>query len=135
MGSYCPLNTTNPNPCPAGTYGSSTCLASSSCSGICASGYFCPPGSISATSQLCGSPSQYCPPGTNRTITTDPGYYSVNLGNIIGNPTNRSSQLICNKGSYCIGGIQNPCPSGQYAPFEGMSVCWDCPAGNYSNAG
>jgi len=36
-------------PCPAGTYGAREGLGTAHCSGLCAPGHYCPPGSISAT--------------------------------------------------------------------------------------
>ena len=40
-GFYCPAGASAPIPCPANTYGSSSGLSSSSCSGSCAPGTFC----------------------------------------------------------------------------------------------
>jgi hypothetical protein len=40
--------------CPAGTYGGDGALGSPACSGACAAGHFCPPGSVSPTAQRCG---------------------------------------------------------------------------------
>jgi len=36
-------------PCPAGTFGAREGLGTARCSGLCAPGHFCPPGSVSAT--------------------------------------------------------------------------------------
>ena len=41
--------------CPGGRFGASAGLANASCTGHCAAGYFCPPGSVSATAVECGS--------------------------------------------------------------------------------
>jgi hypothetical protein len=51
-GSYCPGNS-SAIPCPQGTYGDSTGLTSATCSGPCAVGFFCPPGSNSSTMLPC----------------------------------------------------------------------------------
>jgi hypothetical protein len=40
--------------CPEGTFGSDFSLSSESCSGLCAPGHFCPPGSVSKTEYRCG---------------------------------------------------------------------------------
>ncbi|KAH8058528.1 hypothetical protein JL720_14023 [Aureococcus anophagefferens] len=65
MGSYCSgdgLATA----CPGGTYGADVGLSSAACSGACAEGYFCAPGSTSPTAALCGAyidppAAAYCP--------------------------------------------------------------------------
>ena len=57
--------------CPVGVYGASSGSTSPGCSGPCAPGYYCPPGSTNATASLCpvGTYSSSvtcvaCPPGT-----------------------------------------------------------------------
>lgn len=40
--------------CPEGTFGSEFSLSSEACSGLCAPGHFCPPGSVSKTELRCG---------------------------------------------------------------------------------
>ena len=53
LGNYCPSGSGSATPCPAGTYGSATTLAVSTCDGECTAGYYCPAGSISATENEC----------------------------------------------------------------------------------
>ncbi len=57
-GYYCPggelsLTPQNKVACPAGTYGATTGLTTSACSGQCAAGYYCPQGSTSSTAYDC----------------------------------------------------------------------------------
>lgn len=51
-GSYCTHGVQRQ--CPGGVFGSSFSLASPNCSGPCAAGHFCPPGSASSTASRCG---------------------------------------------------------------------------------
>merc|ERR1711871_1930213 len=50
-GSYCELGVRRL--CPGGTFGASELLRSSRCSGFCAAGHECPPGTRSATQHPC----------------------------------------------------------------------------------
>jgi hypothetical protein len=57
-------------PCPSGTFGNTTGLATPTCSGPCARGFQCPPGSLTAVTSACpqgyfcsGGPRQPCPMG------------------------------------------------------------------------
>jgi hypothetical protein len=49
-------------PCPAGRYGSAGAQQTSSCSGLCRTGYFCVAGSTSPTQSICPA-GKYSPPG------------------------------------------------------------------------
>ena len=63
-------------PCAAGTYGNTTGLSSSQCSGLCLPGFFCPEGSISPTERACGNATFFCPMGAREPSTVQTGYYS-----------------------------------------------------------
>lgn len=98
-----------PIECPSGTYGNVEGLSTSACSGNCPSGYWCPDGTVTATSQLCPA-GYYCPSGVQN--------YSDNL---------------CWEGYYCAEGTQTPytlCIQGRYCP-AGSSDGTYCPAGTY----
>ena len=64
-------------PCPAGTFGRAFGLSSSSCSGRCQAGYFCPAASTSATAEPCGGAHVYCPPGSGEPRSVPDGWYST----------------------------------------------------------
>jgi len=71
-------------PCSPGTWGGEYGLSISSCSGICAPGYYCPLGSIAATEKFCGDPSKYCPDGSAVPLSVSIGFYSVGkLNNLL----------------------------------------------------
>lgn len=132
-------------PCPPGTFGWRSGLNSSTCSGLCAPGYYCPsylppqPGTSShiewpGTPQLaaavypCGGSKFFCPWGTWFPRKVGGGNYTT--GGSKGNLT-RTGEEICPPGSYCIGGIVQPCPKGKFGNVAGLSsvVCsgW-CPS-------
>lgn len=81
MGSYCSgdgLATA----CPGGTYGADVGLSSAACSGACAEGYFCAPGSTSPTAALCGAyidppAAAYCPAGAAAPTPAAEGEYTT----------------------------------------------------------
>ncbi|CAM9203414.1 unnamed protein product, partial [Phaeothamnion confervicola] len=83
-GSYC-VNGVR-NLCPAGSYGDRMRLSSSSCSGLCSRGHYCPHGSISPTETP-------CPPGT--------------FGNKRGLGDAACSGR-CRRGSVCAAGTADP---------------------------
>ena len=147
LGYYCQAGSSEGTPCPAGKYGSSTGLnavgqcttatagyytviGSSSDTGLCEPGYYCPAGSS-------GPYENPCPAGTNLTA---PG------------GTSSSSCLACPAGFYCKLGTAFPvkCPLGYYCPaststpifcpsgtaglttgLNSSSSCTSCPSGTY----
>lgn len=172
-GYYCPDGT--PKPCPNGTYGNNTglnnanmctdCPAGKYCSeagstkpkDICAKGYYCEGGAVSATptptvkypkNGLCpkghyciaGTPSaQQCPPGTFRNSTGAesvdqcldciPGWYCAGYGNA--KPTD-----LCDRGYYCpeFSRANNSKPTGYQCPVDykcvkGSANAVKCPEG------
>jgi sugar lactone lactonase YvrE len=64
-GSYCPLGSVNPTPCPAGTFGNASGLSSAACSGACTSapGFYCPAGSTAANATLLCPTGAFCAGG------------------------------------------------------------------------
>ena len=63
--------------CPAGRYGSSTGETTSACSGTCANGYTCPPGSTSPTQERC-TQGYYCNGGAETPCPA--GRYALCVG-------------------------------------------------------
>lgn len=126
--------------CPGGTFGQSTRLSNSSCSGQCHPGFYCPVGSVSATANYCGNISVYCPIGSSEPKRATPGYYTTNENGSQDrdSETRRSAVRLCPPGSYCADGTKNACPSGVYGLEAGLSdaACtapcpegWFCPPG------
>jgi hypothetical protein len=145
-GHYCPQGTGLPIPCPAGTYnertGGTAPNSCSSCSpgqycaglgnvvptGMCRAGYYCPPGSTSATEND-------APPGTftkaNASAPSSclPGYYNPMYA--------QSSCLACPSGYYCPDSAMTTyedtlCPIGNYCPAQSQHPS-RCPIGTFSN--
>ena len=140
-------------PCPARYYGNGKGLSTSSCSGLCKEGYYCPVGSVSARQHSCGSnrADQYCPQGSAQPSVTAKGYYAVASDDIyeedfqvsllepaakaIGGYT---SQEICPRGSYCQRGVAYLCPAGRYGNVKqqtNASCSGECAAGWYCPPG
>lgn len=97
--------------CAGGTFGSSLGLQTSSCSGACAAGYYCPPGSTNATAILCPMGS-YCAPGSSAPLPCG--------GGVLANAVALTS-FRCN----------GACPTGYYCP--GMCVAVVCAVGLSAN--
>lgn len=130
--------------CPAGRFGNSTGLNSSICSGWCQSGYYCPPGSTSATQMPCGDRHSYCPLGSPLPLPAPSGrktisaLYDAATGEDFGDGSTQIAAVVCSQGHYCSRGVEIPCPIGKYG--ESLQLpnsdcdgeCWPgtyCPAG------
>ena len=121
--------------CDGGHFGNSTGLSSSSCSGLCRSGYFCPPGSVSDTEHACGGVDRYCPPGSDSPSYVPDGFVS---GPSYVNETIRSTIESCPLGFYCTGGESHPCPAGTFGNstvLTSPSCSGLCPIGFYCPEG
>ena len=121
--------------CPAGHFGETTGLSTADCSGSCPAGYYCPEGSVSGTTNKCGSVDKYCPAGSSAPSSVSEGYYS---GPEDADVDVRSESTICPIGYYCTGGVKRPCPAGSYGTSEGLSssTCTaSCEAGYYCPGG
>ena len=121
--------------CYGGHFGNSTGLSSSSCTGSCRSGYFCPPGSVSDTEHECGGVDRYCPPGSDSPSYVPDGFVS---GPSYVNETIRSTIESCPLGFYCTGGESRPCPAGSFGNstvLTSPSCSGLCPIGFYCPEG
>ena len=83
--------------CPAGTYGDVQALSSAACSGVCAAGFYCLPGSASPTAAVCG-PGLYSLAGAAACSPCAPGRYSGEYA--LASPCT----MGCPVGTYCAGG-------------------------------
>jgi hypothetical protein len=128
-------------PCPPRTYGNTSLLTDSSCSGVCPAGFFCPTGTISPFSNPCGDATVYCPEGSHTPIEVPTGYYSVNDMNNADSDLlddrhikTRSAILPCPFGTFCLDGIKYACPAGHYGNelTQSNPTCnGPCPEGFY----
>nr|KAF6427833.1 hypothetical protein HJG63_008321 [Rousettus aegyptiacus] len=136
-GSFCPQGSSEPTPCPPGTFCATSGLAAPS--GPCQAGYFCAEGAASPAPEdgLTGAP---CPPGTfcsaasHRPALCPPGTFSS-----LPAQTVPSVCQACPRGFYCKeAGLQAPsgqCPAGYYCdssagPIQDFSL-YPCPQGYY----
>jgi len=121
------------------------------CTGPCDEGYFCPPGSKSATQQPCGAPEFFCPKGSSRRIKVKDGYYSTPVIDDFENKhellfqnltferrvseIHRSGQKICEPSYFCLKGRKYACSDfGSFGISKGLMSkhCNGiCPAGYY----
>lgn len=125
--------------CPAGVYGNSSSLNSPACSGVCPAGYFCPAGTVSPTSFVCGNSSLYCPEGSTKPLSVPEGFYSVDRsGSNLFNDNIRENIVQCSFGTFCQNGKMEKCPAGTFGNVVGLSTisCADtCPEGFYCPIG
>ena len=103
------------SPCDAGTYGASPALNTSSCTGPCSAGSYCPAGSSVPAPAAC--PAGFACPSGSANGTAFP----------------------CPSGTYSVGGAATctPCAAGQYGTGTGLTlpVCsGPCDVGRYGNA-
>lgn len=116
--------------CPAGRYGTSVQMINSSCSGICRAGFYCPKGSTISSQIQCTAANIYCPEGSAEPLIVSLGYYTIGstsnysysfstgekvdyqLESMIDGNSKllqraNAAQVICPKGSYCLGDGNN----------------------------
>ena len=120
-GYFCNINSTHPLPCPAGTEGRVSGLASVSHCVTCATGYIAP----SAGSANCTQcPAGYsCPTPSSIGSQCSQGYYSL---------SGQQTCIICPAGYSCAIPSQSPqrCPEGYFSP-SGAPACDQCEAGKF----
>ena len=123
--------------CPAGTFGASRGLATPTCSGKCAPGFFCPTNSTSAQQVACGSIAVYCPEGSGSPVPALPGEETIGPG-----PSTRVAVAPCPSGWYCVAGVATRCPAGRFGCADRQSDArcngpctagFFCPSGSSSS--
>jgi hypothetical protein len=108
---------------------------------VCAAGYYCPSGSKVATQVACGDPAHYCPPGSPGPLPVHAGFY-CDYGEVdydrrtFLDPSHIlcSTELVCEPGYYCAGGLKAACPPGTFSWRYGtknLAECLPCAAGYY----
>lgn len=130
FGSYCVDGIAYP--CPAGTYGAETGLATTNCSNPCPPGFYCPTATKLSYEFPCPiEASHYCPLGSRHPIPVALGYYVIKDKNT--DPRGGyNRQELCPPGSYCIHGVRSLCPPGRFGSSSGIlnaSCEGVCPAG------
>ena len=107
-------------PCPPGTFGNSTGLQSSTCSGRCsaAAGSFCGSGMVNSSGQLCPA-----------------GYYSDSAGAAACTPCMVGRFGLFNVTGLSSSACSGSCPAGKYAATAASTVCTGCPIGTYASGG
>jgi hypothetical protein len=99
--------------------------------------YYCPPNSITPTQWQCGSVAVHCPSGSGAPVTANLGEYTVGPSAKTQNGTRP-----CPSGSYCLGGVAQPCPAGRFGCADrlGTAECnsqcsagFHCPSGSSSS--
>ncbi|OQR94999.1 hypothetical protein ACHHYP_00649 [Achlya hypogyna] len=158
VGSYCPQGSVSPTPCPAGRYNPSTkasglyecllCPQGWSCPHVgqiaytdrCSPGYYCPVGTVAATSYP-------CPAGTytdaiDLVRIDDCTICPQRFACLSGTGNNVLQMLPCAAGFFCPNGTefprQYPCPPGYWSPVGSLasaSECTICPPGSYCAGG
>lgn len=122
--------------CPPGRYESDDESSDPMCSGTCEAGFFCPPASISPRENVCGDVGTYCEGGNGAPTPVSVGYYTLKEET---HGVGYASQVPCEPGTYCHGGIASNCRAGYYGSEHGLSestctgACWAgyyCPIGS-----
>ena len=109
---YCPSSTSNPIPCPDGSF----CVASSSAPTTCVAGNFCKDGISTAC------PIQfYCPASASAPTPCPDGSFCL---------AGVSTPTTCPAGKFCKNGTATPCPVGSFC-VAGASAPTPCPPGSY----
>ena len=86
-GYFCPANATSATQfaCPAGRFGSTTGLSTSSCSGVCQAGYYCVAASTSAAAAQCPTGSDSAPGGSSLiSCLCAPGFGGAGASSCVG---------------------------------------------------
>ena len=148
QGSFCPVKSSQPNPCPVGTFSNVTGVQSieecSYCTGgyactttgltapdmECIEGYHCPLGSFSSTQLPCPV-GHYCMRMSAYPVACPLGTYSPEIHN-----SNISYCISCSPGMFCDRpGLDSPsgnCSSGYYCPKSQITpqpIQFVCPVG------
>lgn len=129
IGSYCPVGTSSPISCPAGSYSDSTGAV------ICK---VCPPGHSCTSSAATACTNGYTPGGGVACASCPAGFTcSILVSNSpdvcpIGtySPLSSNTCTSCPLNEMCTSaGIDSTCPAGTYSPL-GSSQCHACPPGS-----
>jgi hypothetical protein len=127
-GFYAPAASAQAIACSAGHYLSTPGGTSAGDCLLCDPGYYCVNGSTSARQLICPSSAMYCLQGSGVPATVDNGYYGTGGS---ANGQGAKQKVICEAGSYCVGGQKFLCNPGKYSN-SGQSACSSCDPGSFS---
>jgi hypothetical protein len=103
-------------------------------------GHFCPMNSTSSMEHKCGEDgrmhSVYCPEGSGKYTTADPGEFTVGPANTSG--AVQDSSVPCYATHYCVQGIMIQCPAGRFGCADRLRTAecnGNCSAGYFCEAG
>jgi len=119
-GSYCLQQTSEPTPCPSGSFNNQTKLTLESQCQDCSPGYYCETPGLTVPTGQCNA-----------------GFYCILSSNASSPSTTDATGGPCPAGSYCPTGssLPIPCAAGKYTDNEQQSSCLTCPAGYYCEVG
>ena len=145
QGSYCPANTTDPIPCPIGTFGNASFAKEVSDCVACEPGMYCETEGLLAPTDFCQA-GYFCPEGsTNATSVPSPrGYFSSAGAQVatacpqgtFNGAVAQPSCTVCPPGFFCPDtAMETPteCPAGYFCPIATTSNTQPCPPGTFSN--
>ncbi|KAK2847208.1 hypothetical protein Q5P01_010207 [Channa striata] len=138
VGFYCPVGSSEPLPCPPGTFCNISGLALPM--GPCSPGYYCRGGATEAspmngeTGNIC-PPGTYCPEGSEEPELCPAGTFSPALG-----ATSEAGCQACTAGFYCKGpGLRvptGPCSQGYWCPpGQTVATALPCPPNHFCPQG
>lgn len=134
-GYWCPEGTSNPNPCPVGTFRPNkgayeegpieykkTASSAAKCF-ICVEGFYCDKAATTVP-KLCPA-GTYCPQGSTQFTSCPAGFYC---------PPRSAEPILCPAGNYCIvnSDMYFKCEFGTYCP-PGSDMPIPCPDGMYGS--
>lgn len=115
-GHYCGIRTTNPEPCPLGTFSNALRNQNSSDCTACSYGQYCGTTGLTTPTGECWG-----------------GFYCLTGSKYPNNPNLDDSGGPCPVGHYCPNGTAYPlgCQAGTYSASTGAAECTPCPASYY----
>ena len=124
-GTFCPLASVTPTPCPAGAFCASAAMSAPT---PCTLGSYCATTGLSAVTSACFS-GEYCPTASSAAAACAAGSVC----------SNASSQIACSSGEYCPASTTAAasCTAGSFCatPASPMALCaigYYCPSGSTS---
>jgi hypothetical protein len=129
-GTYSLEGAANCTLCPAGTYGSGQGLGAPTCSGLCAAGSYCPPGSTNSSNNTC-APGRYSDPGAGSCSPCPLSSPYSQRGSSACVTCRGASSGMCASGGYgFVATAASPCPDPTWSVWydtgrtEGTLSCW-----------